>query len=155
MSALEQKDPDVAKTYSIDWFKELVTPAPRSTAVALGAIVRTPLVDTGLLYECTVAGRTQERYPWHWPALAGETLRDGSVVWTARHPSDVSASAVSSAVWTVPTGITLDSQAEDGFFTHATLSGGTDGEDYDLVCRMTPSVGDVAERTITVRVRAE
>jgi hypothetical protein len=39
--------------------------------------------------------------------------------------------------------------------THIVLSGGTDGVDYEVLCRMTPTSGNVKEKTITVKVRAQ
>lgn len=153
MTTLAEKDPDVIAEYSIDWRDQLVEEADRETDFEAGQIVQAQR-DTGWYYECTTAGRTSSRYPT-WPRAAGITVQDGSVIWTARHPSDASVSLVSSAVWTVPDGITMNSQRESGTLTYITLSGGTDGQDYDILCRMTPTTGNIIEQTITVPVRAQ
>jgi hypothetical protein len=153
MTTLDPKDPDVEATYSIDWSRELVTEAKRDQDFTLGAFAR-PHLGTGFYYEATTAGRTAARYP-RWPRSAGETVNDGSVVWTARAPSAATLPSVASATWTVPDGITLESQSEDGFFTHVTLSGGTDGESYELTCRMTDSNGVIREQSITIEVESQ
>lgn len=150
---LDAKDPDVAATYTIDWHDELVIEAFREYAFGPGAFVQAQR-DTGWYYECTTAGRTARNYP-QWPRAAGQTVNDGSVVWTARHPTGSGVPQVSSAVWTLPSGITKDSQSESGALTNIVLSGGTDGVDYEILCRMTPSAGSVIEKTITVQVRAQ
>lgn len=150
--SLDAKDPDVPATYSIDWRRHLIGEALRETEFVQGAVVR-PERATGFYYECTTAGLTKARYPV-WPRVSGETVQDGSVVWTARHPDTPSLPSVQSATWTVPSGITKDSQSERATHTHITLSGGTDGEDYELTCRMTPSSGNVVEQSITVQVRS-
>lgn len=148
------KDPDTPSTYSIDWSSRLVDAAPRETDVGVGVFVRAQF-DTGFYYESTVAGRTARHYPIRWPRAAAETAQDGSVTWTCRHPDDATVPSVSSTVWTVPAGLTKESQTEDGFVTYITLSAGTDGVDYDVTCRMTPSSGNVIEQTITIPVRSQ
>lgn len=151
---LDAKDPDVPATYSIDWHDAMINEAWREYDFPLAAFVQAQR-DTGWYYECTTAGRTARNYPNQWPRVAGETVQDGSVVWTARHPSTSTVPAVSSVTWTVPSGLTLDSQSHSGAMSHAVLSGGTDGVDYEVLARMTPTVGSVIEQTITVPVRAQ
>jgi hypothetical protein len=152
MSAtLAQKDPDVIATYSIDWEDELVAEADRDQVFSVSDIAR-PNLATGFYLQCTTAGRTGDHYPT-WPRADGETVWDGSVLWTTRHPNSVSVPSVSSATWSVPTGIVQDSISNVGFVSSITLSGGTDGVDYELTCRMTPSSGPVVEQSIIVPVR--
>jgi hypothetical protein len=152
--SLDPKDPNVSATYSIDWHDELITPAYREWAFALASFVQAQR-DTGFYYECTTAGRTSRNYPTEWPREAGETVTDGSVVWTCRHPSSSTVPAVSSCVWTPDSGLTVDSQSESGTVSSVVLSGGTDGVDYEVLCRMTPTIGSVTEKTIIVPVRAQ
>jgi len=147
------KDPNVAITYSIDWSSRLVPELARKTEYELGEIVRPPRFE-GFYLECTLAGWSSQ-YHRELPRVAGQTAEDGSVQWTVRHPASVTVPTVQSAVWTVPTGITLDSQSEDGHETFVTLSGGTDGQDYELVCRMTPTAGNPVDQTIIVPVRQQ
>ena len=154
MSELDPKDPNVTATYTIDWHDELIIEALREHEFDNGQVVQAQR-DTGFYYECTTAGRTSAYYPREWPRAAGQTVSDGSVVWTCRHPSSVTVPLVQSAAWTVPSGLTLDSQSESGTLTNAALSGGVDGVDYEVTCRMTPTVGSIVERTIVVRVRQQ
>lgn len=151
---LDPKDPDVSATYSIDWHDELITEAWRRYDFAVGAVVYYPR-DEGWYFEVTTAGRTGTHYPHQLPRAAGQTVNDGSAVLTCRHPSTPTVPQVSSASWTVPSGITQDSSSVDGTLTHIVLSGGTDGMDYDILCRMTPTIGSVKEKTITVQVRSQ
>jgi hypothetical protein len=151
---VREKDPDVDATYAIDCVERLVDLARRSFDFSLGAVVRAQR-DTGWYYECTTAGRTSENYPAVFPRAAGETLQDGSVVWTCRHPSTPTLRSISSVVYTIPTGLTLESQTEDPTVAYFTVSGGVDGEDYDVVARITPSSGDPFDQTITIPVRAQ
>ena len=152
-NVLAPKDPDVSETYTINWREELLGTPERDQYFVLGAVVR-PVVATGFYYECTTAGRTARRYP-RWPTVEGQTVQDGSAVFTSRHPDTPSLVAVQTAVWTVPSGLTLDSQSESGPETHVTVSGGVDCENYELLCRMTDSAGQVRERTIVVPVRSQ
>lgn len=147
---LSASDPDVAATYGIDWRDELVLPATRGLDAAIGMFLRYPHIDPGYYYEVTTAGRLSQFYPERLPRASAQTLQDGSAVLTTRHPDDSTLTAISTAVWTIETGLTLDSQSEDGFVTSITVSGGVDGESYECTCLMTPTVGDPIEKTITI-----
>lgn len=150
---VDPKDPDVPAQYSIDWHDELIGEAFREWAFEEGAFVQAQR-DTGFYYECTAAGRTSTNYPNAWPRADGQTVHDGSVTWTCRHPTAANVPAVASVAWT-PNGLTVDSQSETGSVASVVLSGGEDGSDYDVLCRMTPTVGPVRERTITIPVRSQ
>jgi hypothetical protein len=76
-------------------------------------------------------------------------------VLTCKAPSEVSIASISTAAWTLPSGITNASQRTGGLSAFITLSGGTDGVDYDITCRLTPSVGNPIDKTITIQVRAQ
>ncbi len=151
---LAAKDPDVATEYAIDFEDALVSPLERDTYYGLNAIVR-PVPGNGWYYVVTDAGRTGQFWPSRLPRAADETVQDGSAALTAKHPSSVTLPSIQSATWTVPSDLTIESQAETGFVAKITLSGGTGGEDYDLVCRMTATSGLVREQTITVPVRSQ
>lgn len=151
---VDAKDPDVPAEYWVDFFEEIAQEAERGLIVALGDKLYFPR-DPAWLFEVTTAGRLSRFYPSSIPRAAGQTLNDGSAVLTCRHPDDVTVPEVSSVAWTVPSGLTKDSQRESGSRAYVTLSGGTDGVDYEVVCRMTPTAGNVIEQTITVPVRAQ
>lgn len=156
---LESKDPDVPKTYTIDWTDLLILAAPREKWFDVGEIQRASAAsEDGWYFECTVAGKTSRSYPETlgkaWPRAEGETLTDGSAIFVCKHPDNAVLPTVSAALWTVPSGLTLDSQIEEGQTSSLTVSGGEDGQDYDVLCRMTPTAGNVLEQTITIRVRS-
>jgi hypothetical protein len=150
---VKQKDPDHPATYSLDVRRRLVNRAVRESAVVVGAFVRAE-PDLGWYYECTTAGITSRYFP-EWPRAASETVNDGSVIWTSRHPDDAVVPKVSTVLWTVEDGLTLDSQSEDDHEIHATFSGGVHGQDYDAVASVTPSDGNPFDVTIIVPVREQ
>jgi len=53
-----------------------------STAYSLGDVVR-PTTRNGYVYECTTAGTSDAAEPT-WPTTVGNTVTDGTVVWTCR-----------------------------------------------------------------------
>ena len=61
---------------------------------------------------------------------------------------------ISSAVWTVPAGLTKVSETVAGSEARVKVSGGTLGEDYEITCLMTTSQGRIIDRTGVVEVRA-
>ena len=154
MPTVREKDPDVDETYAIDWSQQLIMEALREFDFAEGVTIRAQR-DTGWYYECTTAGRSGRHYPSEWPRASGETVQDGSATFTCRHPDDAEIPTVSSVTWTLPDGLTKESQSEQGRLAIITVSDGEDGVDYDVLCRMTPSVGNVMEQTITIPVRAQ
>lgn len=152
--SLEPKDPDVPATYGIDFHDQVVLEATRRDSFDVGQVLFYP-IDTGWYYRVTVAGKTGRMYPGQLPRAADEELQDGSCSLVCVHPASASLPTISSAAWTVPSGITLSSQSQSGLKALITLDGGTDGEDYEITCRMTPSVGNPIDKTITVQVRSQ
>jgi len=55
--------------------------------------------------------------------------------------------------WTVPSGITKDSQSNTTTVATAIFSGGTHGNDYDVACKIVTAGGSTFERTIRIQVR--
>lgn len=144
------KDPDVAITYDLDLFENLVPDTLRSNEYEAGDVTR-PHRDNGFYFECQTAGRTGIYNPYS-PRQANQQIRDGSVVWVSKHPSDVTVPEISSVVWSAGD-LTVDSQSEAGHIASVTLSGGEDGVDYEVTARVTPSVGNPRDITIVVPVR--
>jgi hypothetical protein len=60
---------------------------------------------------------------------------------------------ISSSTWTVPSGITKDSDTNDTTTTTITLSGGTAGNDYDLINHITTNDSKEDDRTIRIQCR--
>lgn len=66
------------------------------------------------------------------------------------------ADTASSATWIVPTGITREATPaptlSNGKAT-AWFSGGTHGQSYDVLCRLTTTGGRIKDQTFTIMVR--
>jgi len=60
---------------------------------------------------------------------------------------------ISTSTWTVPSGITKDSDTASTTATTIWLSGGTAGESYELVNQIVTAAGRTDDRTITVIVK--
>lgn len=120
------------------------------TAYATDARV-VPMVRTGLQYRATTAGVTGYREP-RWPTIAGQTVRDGSVVWTAEAVSAGSLErSLSSADWVGP-GLSLANFDVLDQEAVALVSGGTVGQSYRIRCDGTLSDGIVKAVTFDVSV---
>jgi hypothetical protein len=59
---------------------------------------------------------------------------------------------ISTAVWTVPTGITKTAESHTTTLTTIWLSGGTVDAEYQVTCRITTAGGRIDDRTITIDV---
>jgi hypothetical protein len=153
MGLVAPKDPDNPTEYGIDFHDLMVFVAARRSEFEADAVVYYP-IDTGWYYKVTTAGKTAAHYPAALPRAAGETLNDGSAVLECQHPSSADIPAVQSVAWDVPDGLTLLSQRHEGRVAYVTLGDGVDGVDYDVRCRVTPTVGNELDRTITIPVRS-
>lgn len=76
-------------------------------------------------------------------------VKDYSIDWTDRLAGDT----ISTSAFTVPSGITLDSQTNDTTSSTAWISGGTDGTDYNVTCLVTTAGGRTYEWPIRIQVR--
>lgn len=154
MTSTLTKDPDRDTRYEIDARRLVYGEMRRDRPYTAGSIVKAPR-HTGYYYECTEAGETKH----HWPDLPRadeETVQDGSVEWTARHPSSASLPAVSSVSWAVdPTGLTVPSHDIEGGLIFPTFSGGTAGESYEVTATITWSTGQVDDLTLTLEVEQQ
>ena len=54
-------------------------------------------------------------------------------------------------VWTVPTPLVLESQANSALKATAWISGGVTGKVYDVACKITTTAGRIAERSILIK----
>ena len=153
-TVLPAKDPDVARTYTIGLRPLFVLEAKRSWGFQLGEFAK-PHRFEGFYLECTKAGETSSSYPRSYPRRANETIVDGSLEWTSRHPDDAALPDIQSLVWSLPAALTLDSQSEAGDLATVTISGGLNGLDYEVTARVTPTAGDTEDVTFTVPVRQQ
>lgn len=60
---------------------------------------------------------------------------------------------IDTSTWSVPAGITKDSDSKTTTTTTIWVSGGTDGVTYDIVNRIVTTGGRTDDRTITIIVR--
>lgn len=60
---------------------------------------------------------------------------------------------ISSSTWTVPAGLTKNSESGNGETSTVWLSGGTAGADYVVTCEVTTSEGRVDQRSLEIRCR--
>lgn len=74
---------------------------------------------------------------------------DYTINW-ARH---LVADTISTSTWTVPSGITKDSDSKTSQTTTVWLSGGTDRQKYSLVNRIVTAAGRTLDQTIKISVR--
>lgn len=79
-----------------------------------------------------------------------QSTLDYTVDWTSWMAAG---DAISSVVWTVPSGITQASVSATDTTATIWLSGGTVGQSYNVQCKITTSGGRTDERTITIIVR--
>lgn len=79
-----------------------------------------------------------------------DAVLDYSFVWTAWLAD---AETIATAEVTVETGLTEDSEADDGSVVTVWLSGGTAGKNYAVTCHIVTSDGREDDRTMTIRVR--
>lgn len=64
-----------------------------------------------------------------------------------------SSDTISTSTWTVPSGITKDSDSKTTTVAVIWLSGGTLGDDYELVNHIVTADGREDDRTITIQIR--
>lgn len=64
-----------------------------------------------------------------------------------------SGETITSSTWTVPAGLTKTSETNDTTTATVWLSGGTAGQDYTIVNRITTSQGRTDERSTKITVR--
>jgi hypothetical protein len=79
-----------------------------------------------------------------------DAVLDFAVNWATWLAAD--SDTISTSTWTVPTGITEDSESETTTVATIWLSGGTAGVKYDLVNEIVTAGGRTANRTIRIHV---
>lgn len=84
------------------------------------------------------------------PIKDPDAVKDYGVNWLAWLGSDT----IATSVWSVPAGITEVSESETTTASTIWLSGGSAGEDYELVNRITTAGGRTEDRTIVIPVRS-
>lgn len=115
--------------------------------------VRVP-ARPGFEYEATSAGQTGKAPPI-FPTTIGQTVSDGSVVWTCRAVTTSSLSTtLATATWNVlDAGVTASGQAVSGQKATAFLQGGVDGNDYRVQVTGNMQNGAIMNRLCILPVR--
>lgn len=92
-----------------------------------------------------------------WPSKDPDDVLDYRIDWLgdASEPGHLYGldDAISDSTWIVPAGITKDSDTNDDGSTTIWLSGGTAGETYEIVNRITTDDGRVFDQTVKIKVK--
>ena len=92
--------------------------------------------------------------------------KDGTNTGSATDDGELQGATISTSTWTVPTGLTNQSDNKSAATIHGVsysantvatiwLSGGTDGTDYNVTNRVVLSDGRTLDKTITIPVRSK
>ena len=92
-----------------------------------------------------------------WPHKDPDEVLDyrGDWVGTTYKPGPLfgSGDTISNSLWVVPAGLSKESDTHDGGSVTIWLSGGTDGETYELLNRITTAEGRVLDQTFELPVK--
>lgn len=86
-----------------------------------------------------------------WPPKDPDEVLDYEVDWSARLGADT----ISASTWTVPVGITKDSDSKTNTTTAVWLSSGTLLSSYDLVNRIVTAGGRTMDQTVRIKIKAK
>lgn len=87
---------------------------------------------------------------YYWIYKDPEAVLDFTVDWATWLGVDTISGT---PTWTVPTGLTKDSQTNTTTTATAWLSGGSVGQDYVVECKIATAAGRTDERSFVVKVR--
>ena len=87
-----------------------------------------------------------------WDAKDPDEVLDYLLDWSARIPNG---DAIATSTWTVPSGITKDSDSHTETTTTIWLSGGTLDETYALTNRITTTGGRTMDQTVSIKIKAK
>jgi hypothetical protein len=86
-----------------------------------------------------------------WPYKDPDEVLDYQLDWSGRLGSDT----IASSSWTVPAGITKNSDTTTATVTTIWLSSGTLNSSYDLQNRVTTTGGRTMDQTVRIRIKAK
>lgn len=86
-----------------------------------------------------------------WPYKDPDEVLDYQLDWSGRLGSDT----IASSSWTVPAGITKNSDTNTTTVTTIWLSSGTLNSSYDLQNRVTTTGGRTMDQTVRIRIKAK
>ena len=84
-----------------------------------------------------------------WPAKDPNERLDYQLDWSARLDGDT----IATSTWTVPPGITAVIDTSTTTTTTRWLEGGTEGETYTLINRVTTAAGRIMEQSVSIRIK--
>lgn len=86
-----------------------------------------------------------------WPYKDPDEVLDYEIDWTSRLGGDT----IVTSTWTVPTGVTKNSDTFTGSTTIVWLSGGTEPKTYGILNRITTAGGRTMDQTVDLTIRAK
>ena len=141
--------------YAFEWSEYLALRWTPGTNFALNATIR-PAVQTGYQYKATVAGWSAKFQP-NWPTRIGDTVQDGSVVWTAVAIDTTSlVSTISTSAWTADNPITVPTTSLTGTNATGFVNVPSNAADGDYYVRNTITLANTLQKIglLLIRVRA-
>lgn len=144
--------------YAFDLTERFSIPRQPNFPYANGAHVRPVENGTGWQYQSSGGVTNGDDFEPDWPTESGETIEDGSLVWTAEAITfDSLRYRIDSVTWTAPDGITLsnelviDQPAMQE--VRVTVAGGAAGEKYRIIGVVTTTTGLEHEVRIELKVK--
>jgi hypothetical protein len=141
----------------VDWTAKCLNLWQPGLAYTAGQRVR-PTIANGFEYTCTTAGQSDGEFEpsWDQADTIGNTIADGSVVWTCAALSGAGLKrTISASTWpSPPAAITLSGQATVNTFAnqqaYVVITGGTPGSIYRLTNHIVFSDGTADDATVDV-----
>ncbi len=94
-----------------------------------------------------------------WPFKDPDEVLDYRIDWlgTASDPGPMygESDTISDSLWVVPAGISKESDSHDDGSVTIWLSGGTVGETYEILNRITTTDGRVFDQTVKLKVKSK
>lgn len=151
------KHPTAELDYAVDFEERCARQWSALTDFAAGERIRvfSGGKAVGFEFEPTTPGRTGLRPPI-FPSTIGDTVPDGSVVWTCRA---ISSDSLLRTISGTPTwesdedAVTFSGETVSGFKAIAKIAGGEDDEDYVITVTAETSDGLVIPHTVILPVR--
>jgi hypothetical protein len=144
--------------YGVDFLMDCIRKREPNTGYAAGVRVRpsTEQLQTGFEY-ISSGGVTEFDEP-AWPETVGAEIVDGSITWTAAAPTtDSLKDRLSTVVWSAHADLTISDEniGDDAGQQMATanISGGQDGETYEVAIFATTVDGLQFDRIIALKVK--
>jgi hypothetical protein len=89
-----------------------------------------------------------------WPNKDPDEKLDFSIDWRTEGRLPVG-DIIDASLWISPVGITVESESFSNTITTIWLSGGTIGESYDFVNRITTFAGRIMDKTVRLKIKVK